>query len=170
VGVHIFCAPQDWAWAKDIAGPPDTVVDADTFDVRAAYAASKCSIFVKGLVKLHPSWCGNEWDGFEVAAYESGTQYTAFSGWGKLWAGGSVGTIRADSTVVHPHDSLYVYYDWDTVVVYTGDSDSLMVGLYKTERTWNVPTTTQWGVIVLVGLIVASGVFIGLRRRKAVPA
>lgn len=34
-----------------------------------------------------------------------------------------------------------------------------------------VPTTTQWGIIILVALIVSSGVFIMLRRRKAaVPA
>jgi hypothetical protein len=33
------------------------------------------------------------------------------------------------------------------------------------------PTMTQWGIIILVGLIVASGVFVMLRRRKtAVPA
>lgn len=35
----------------------------------------------------------------------------------------------------------------------------------------DVPTINQWGVIVLVGLVIASGVFIMLRRRKAtVPA
>jgi hypothetical protein len=32
------------------------------------------------------------------------------------------------------------------------------------------PTLTQWGIIILIGLMLASGVFIMLRRRKAVPA
>jgi hypothetical protein len=35
----------------------------------------------------------------------------------------------------------------------------------------DVPTMTQWGVIILVALLISSAVFIGLRRRKAaVPA
>jgi hypothetical protein len=42
------------------------------------------------------------------------------------------------------------------------------VGQYAEER--QTPTLTQWGLIILVGLIVASGVFIMLRRRRAVPA
>jgi hypothetical protein len=37
--------------------------------------------------------------------------------------------------------------------------------------TYGTPTLTQWGLIILVALIIASGVFIALRRRKAaVPA
>jgi hypothetical protein len=32
------------------------------------------------------------------------------------------------------------------------------------------PTLTQWGIIILVGLLVASAVFVMLKRRKAVPA
>ena len=43
--------------------------------------------------------------------------------------------------------------------------------LKKGQPPGGIPTTTQWGIIILAVLIVSSGVFIALRRRKAaVPA
>jgi hypothetical protein len=55
-------------------------------------------------------------------------------------------------------------------IEFVGDADSLCIKVDKKDVSWRpfaTPATTQWGIIILVVLIVSSGVFIMLRRRKA---
>ena len=174
VAVNMQVKWPDWAWGKEETKMPNPdVVIGDSIEVVANYIPGppRVAIHIKGNAKSYPTWCGNNWSKFEVAAYEKHTNDTCFAGWAQLVGNaGPSGTIPTDwDTTIN--DTIFVTYDYYDTVSYSGIGDSLMIEIIKRERGWNVPTTTQWGIIILVVLIVSSAVFIGLRRRRAaVPA
>jgi hypothetical protein len=68
-------------------------------------------------------------------------------------------------------DSVHVTVDRYDTVSFSGPADSLIMEGVLAGRAANVPTVTQWGLIILVALVVVSTIFIMLRKRKAaVPA
>jgi len=82
---------------------------------------------------------------------------------------GCPGWEKADFSVGITGDVLWDTIDKEYVVGYTGNLDDLEVVARKVDQDAYAftPTMTQWGIIILVALIVASGTFILLRRRKA---
>ncbi len=95
----------------------------------------------------------------------------------------AAGTWDGGEIVVLPFGgpAIFLYHDshtWNTVfpVATTFDLDPPTeevdaIEAYPYNYPTQTPTLTQWGLIILVGLLIASTVFIVLRRRKAaVPA
>jgi hypothetical protein len=76
-------------------------------------------------------------------------------------------TISPMKTVQFPAAGLYSY----TATTYSGGLVQGTVSGWVNVRSSGCPTMTQWGVIIMVALIVGSAVFIMARRRRAmVPA
>ena len=101
-----------------------------------------------------------------------GTGATCF--WGEIvfgsygvLTGGDYDTTGIVVTLFQP-DSVHFTVDRYDTVSFSGPADSLIMEGVLAGRAVNVPTVTQWGLIILVGLIVASAVVIMLRRRRAV--
>jgi hypothetical protein len=67
-----------------------------------------------------------------------------------------------------PKGSAVVYWASDVYLNSAPSNVVQYVGQYAEQR--QTPTLTQWGVIILVALLIGSTVFIMLRRRKTVPA
>jgi hypothetical protein len=153
----------------------------------------KYSFRTQGEMKFYPrSAADKTWAHAEVRVYTHGVidstdttnpwpsaDRTLF--WGKIIIGPGgfflEGGYASKSSAFHDSlingtDTLLVSFDVHDTITYDGSpTDSLYLGIRTPDRATNVPTTTQWGVYILMGLIVASGVFIMLRRRKAaVPA
>lgn len=131
-------------------------------------------IWTKGKMTMYPDGLTDAWINVLVKVYSSTNPATPIrSGEIRLTPGQKV-----VSGFFHPDSFYYVrgvtdtlrYSDTDTFT-YIGDINNLILEASCPLRGSNVPTTTQWGVCILVGLIVTSGVFIMLRRKKAaVPA
>jgi hypothetical protein len=174
VRVHALVKPDDWAWGK---GSPKFLVDAfarDTIQVEVdTTVPEKLIRTVTGRIILYPSRWGESWLNFTLKAGNSDQTVMCFDNYGSFNASGLyiIGTPPISWTTYISNDTLYATIaDVDTIDCAIPPSQ-LSIFLQKKERITNVPTTTQWGIILLVGLIVASGVFIMLRRRKAaVPA
>lgn len=73
------------------------------------------------------------------------------------------------------HTCIYVHFVGDALGLgdYWWHVEDVAIDImvsFKNPPEAEVPTTTQWGIIVLVALIVGSAVFVMLRRRKATAA
>lgn len=176
VVIEATIAAGDWVFGGK--GPSQFQTPAhvkDTIHVEVDTSVSDTLIIrkVTGKIELYPSDLVGSWMNFNLWGGKLDSTTICFENFGYFDHSGLhiTGTPPISFTTSVSNDTLYVYIaDTDTILC-TVPRDSLMVSLEKTEFAVNVPTTTQWGMIILAGLIVASGVFIMLRRRKAeVPA
>jgi hypothetical protein len=183
VFVHdtIRAAYSDWAWAKGGPKDPGYVHIQDSLHANVmCYPGSPTVIDLQimGFMRICPEWCSNARTWFKVRLWEKHTNHMCFDGEARLTGGhlprltctGDISTT--DFTVTTLGDTtwarinkLYSFYCDDV------NCDSLALELTEYKRAYYVPTVTQWGIIVLVALLIVSAVFVMLKRRKAmVPA
>jgi hypothetical protein len=142
------------------------------------YAQAQCltnhvDLTIKGYMLITPQQCGKLQDWFTIKLWAKPNN-VLFNGRADLI--GAVGFTVAGSFHVADFDTgtignmKFAKIDTTFSVPYSGNCDSLALTLDAPGEAQFVPSITQWGVIILVCLIVVSTVFILLRRRKAVPA
>jgi hypothetical protein len=125
---------------------------------------------VTGLIKLHPSKWSASVQLFDLKAGNLDESIMCFDNHG--WFDGSAVTIYGNpqiipTTNILAGDTLEVTFSETDTIVCSIPHDEISILLEKWGFMNNAPTITQWGLVVLVGLIVASAVFIMLRRRRA---
>ena len=152
----------------------DTVIIKDTVDCQITHiSGNNYELNTKGEMKLFPAAAaGGSWVHLDVSVYEGGNEDNR-PFWGRIILAPSGPFAEGDYDASEFSDSvvagtLLVSFDVYDTLGYTGITDSLALHVRTLDRATNVPTTTQWGLIILVALLIASTVFVMLRRRKAV--
>jgi hypothetical protein len=166
--------PGDWAHAKGF----DSLTVSDTVDCSIRHlSGSSYRLRAKGLIRVFPAGAPMQldWADIELRVHENGGEESSF--WGAIALTGYGSSPRGDFIGWTLHDSLLadgsrqVSFDDSVTLTYTGVQDSLVLDLLAKDFAANVPTMTQWGIVILVALIMGSAVFIMVRRRRAaVPA
>jgi hypothetical protein len=166
---------EDWGWGKGEV-PTDTVVlsDHDTVTI-SLVARSTYRINTNGRMTMLPGETANAWIRDIIKVYEKGQEGTPlFSGSITMLPGRYIttGDYYGDPEFTYtPGNPAVLTFHHAEDFYYTGEPSNLVLDVWGPDRGSNVPTITQWGVIVLVALIVASAIYIMLRRRRAtVPA
>jgi hypothetical protein len=156
------------------AQPDLNVVVEDTVECQLTLiSGTTYELSTKGRMKCYPAGAADEtWAYEEVSIYEEGNDSNS-PFYGKIVLvpfryhalGGYANDTSFHDSIVS--DTLILTFDARDTVTYTGDPDKLTLRAVAHKRGANVPTTTEWGVIALVALLVSSAVFIMLRKKKA---
>lgn len=164
---------QDWAWGK---GEKQSILVVTAFD------SVMITRLGPGVYTLHHqgTWtiflppdnnAPNAWISEIVKVYPVGDPNNPlFSG--TITLNGGRETVTGDYLPGGPPSFVYdtvpgeLHIDFWTNFVYGGDINDLVLFVWGPDRGANVPTTTFWGILVLVALIVASGVFVMVKRRR----
>lgn len=164
---HIM--PRDWGNAKF-----DSVV-AETDFACSLYAVSgqrqQAALWTGGSAKLFPVEAGGNNMSLFTLTVTDETEATCFLGeilvnsYGLSTKGVYEDNIGISSSVLG--DTLFLTVDRVDPVTFSGSYDSLFLDSKLGGHTENVPTITEWGLIVLVALIMGSAAFVMVRRRRA---
>jgi hypothetical protein len=166
-------AQGDVGWGKAGCAGATYYYFADSIYAQAQCFSDHVELRIDGYMMISPQQCGNLQDWFRIKLLEKPNN-VLFNGRANLI--GAVGfTVEddflvTDFVVTTVGDARFAKIHKTFSIPDTVNCDNLVLTLDAPGEAQFVPTTTQWGVIILIGLIVASGVFIMLRRRKAVPA
>jgi len=163
--------PEDWGQALDgfKAPIPSFLVTKDSIHVSMGIVGPPYPLSITG--RLFNNYdCPNLRSRFEVYVYDKNTPLAPiYHGWASLEGFTKSGDITGTLTP-YGSDSVVVTYNFSTNISYAGDINNLVVRLFTlgsgNYSPSGTPTLTEWGLVILVALIVASAVFIMLRRRK----
>lgn len=137
-----------------IGGPPDEAV-----------------ICTYGNMRLFPRWVADAtWSHFELTATDE-TGATRF--WGKIslvptgvFAEGDYDTTAFDVTILG--DTIFATIDHHYPLVYAGSIDSLEVEAVMHGKATEIPTLTEWGLIIFGVVLLGFITWVFLKRRKAI--
>jgi hypothetical protein len=169
----------DWGQGLVVLGPqPEFLETYDTVQVSMSIPTPETQLNIQSRLRINFE-CPNLWSRFEVEVKDVSTSPPTriYYGYAYLTGspqGGYVLQGNVPGTVQQEGIWYVAVFDHDEAFTFEGDVNDLRVWV-KTFGSANlgpaVPTLTQWGAIILVALLIASAVFIMLRRRKAtVPA
>jgi hypothetical protein len=168
---HIM--PLDWGNAKF-----DSVV-AETDFACSLYAVSgqrqQAALWTGGNAKLFPLEAGGNNISLFTLRVTDETEATCFFGeilvnsYGVSTKGVYEDNIGIASSILG--DTMFLMVDRVDPVTYSGSYDSLLLDSKIGGHAENVPTTTEWGLAVLVALVIGSAVFVMTKRRRVrIPA
>jgi hypothetical protein len=178
--VHVYdeikAAYSDWAWGK--GGPPekqDFVYITDSLFANVAWVPGPpitITIHMQGFMSIQPEDNGAVRTWFDIALRQESTDEVYFEGEARLTGGhnprltcsGDLG--EEDFTVTTDASKTTARINKNYVFSAQVDTTDLELQLQVAGRTDEAPAITGWGVLALVTLLVASAVFIMLRRKR----
>ncbi len=169
VRVDGLVEPGDWMWGKGEPGLVEDVHITDTIrvDIDTTYSGYVVRT-VTGYIEVYPKRWINSWLDFNLKAGNATNPDSIFHNHGHY-------SIEGFLMEGYPPVGFTDNSTINTLKISISDVDTIPCGipyqqlcswLKKGERVTNVPTLTQWGVIVLVALLTSSAVFITLKKRR----
>lgn len=164
-------ALEDWAWGKGGKQVDSVGILVNWNCVVAHLSANLYEMRTQGIGWLSPSGANDRiWAAADVSIFESGNPNNQ-TFWGKIYVNpGGVSLLGgyegSPIDFVVQNDTSYFNFDVYDTVQYAGAEDSVAVRLFCPDRAANVPTSSEWGLVFLVLILVFSGIFLLLRRRK----
>jgi hypothetical protein len=160
--------PGDWGSTKG-----DSLVSEIAFECTLSVVAAQQAVLrTVGTVKLFPLEGGGENSSLYKVTVTDETETTCFEG-EIILDGSAVQTSGGyeDNSGISSFilaDTFFVTVDRPDTIAFAGSDTLLVLGSMLTGHSAGlpIPTITEWGLIILVALLLASAVFVFLRRKK----